>query len=123
MDKINEENCFINTSGTIDSKHQMEQEKDIPGNNVLLRKLDEALSDPLHHRLLSAYAYANASSAKAAMEQELACILLEVLDRVDSISSVYEAFGVSISRQTLTLHRRLTVVHAPDRYGKTGTTF
>ena len=67
----------------VNSTHQVEWEIDTPGRDLFLRKLIEKLTNPLHHRLISAYYGVNSSSAKEAMEQELANILLEVLDCAD----------------------------------------
>jgi hypothetical protein len=60
-----------------------DQAKDISNRNALLKKLEETLSNPLHRRLLNAYASTDINFAKESMEHQLASILLEVLDRAD----------------------------------------
>lgn len=71
------------TLSRANSAHQVEQKKPASTRDILLRKLEEALSDPLHRQLLNAYASTPTTSAKESMEHELACILVEVLDRAD----------------------------------------
>lgn len=67
----------------VNNTHQADQTKDISNRNALLKKLDETLSNPLHRRLLNAYASTDINFAKGSMERQLASILLEVLDRAD----------------------------------------
>src|SRR2546430_17448055 len=63
-----------------DIMDQVGQKNDPSKRDILLRKLNETQSDPLHRRILSAYASTPPSSAMESMEQELANILLEILD-------------------------------------------
>ncbi len=65
------------------SAHHEELKKLASTRDILLCKLGEALPDPLHRRLLNAYTSTHSTSAKESIEHELACILLEVLDRAD----------------------------------------
>ena len=79
----NNAECVLPARYNANNANQVEEVKGIPSRNVLLRKLEEALSDPVHRRLLGVYASINTSSAKESMEHELAHILLEVLDRAN----------------------------------------
>lgn len=74
---------MLSTLGSTNKTNQVEQKNDSTDRDILLRKLNEMLSDPQHRRLLSVYASTPPSSAKESMEQELANILLEMLDYAD----------------------------------------
>jgi hypothetical protein len=67
----------------VNNTHYVEQDIVTLSDDVFLRKLDKVLSNPIHRRLLDAYARRDTNTAKESMEYELSHILLEVLDHVD----------------------------------------
>jgi|SRR6266702_4539299 len=80
---LSDTECELSTFDNTNSAHQAEHEKRTSTRDILLRKLEEALSNPLHRRLLNMYTNTTTNSAKESMEHELAHILLEVIDRAD----------------------------------------
>jgi hypothetical protein len=83
LEEQHDAECIQSELVNINNAHQLEQDTNTFSDDMFLRKLDKELSNPIHRRLLEAYANRGTNTAKEAMEYELSHILLEILDHVD----------------------------------------